>query len=71
MPHQLMSGRSRYPRRKLREHFRGHYRYLINYFEFLAQEVREYLADMGFTRLEDIIGRTDLIEIIPHDNAGK
>lgn len=56
---------------KLREHFRGHYRYLINYFEFLAQEVREYLADMGFTRLEDIIGRTDLIEIIPHDNAGK
>ena len=56
---------------KLREHFRGHYRYLINYFEFLAQEVREYLADMGFTHLEDIIGRTDLIEIIPHDNAGK
>ena len=48
---------------KLREHFRGHYRYLINYFRFLAQEVREYLAEMGFTRLDDIIGRTDLIEI--------
>ena len=35
----------------------------MNYFTFLAQEVREYLAEMGFTRLEDIIGRTDLIEI--------
>lgn len=48
---------------KLREHFRGHYKYVVNYFRFLAQEVREYLADMGFTRLEDIVGRTDLIEI--------
>ena len=48
---------------KLREHFRGHYRYVVNYFRFLAQEVREYLAEMGFTRLDDIVGRTDLIEI--------
>jgi glutamate synthase (NADPH/NADH) large chain len=50
---------------KLREHFRGHYEYIVNYFQFLAQEVREYLAEMGFTRLEDIVGRTDLIEIMP------
>ena len=48
---------------ELRKHFRGHYEYVVNYFTFLAQEVREYLAEMGFTRLEDIIGRTDLIEI--------
>lgn len=45
----------------LRERFRGHYKYVVNYFTFLAQEVREYLAEMGFTRLEDIVGRTDLI----------
>ena len=50
---------------KLREHFRGHYEYVVNYFRFLAQEVREYLAGMGFTRLEDIVGRTDLIEVQP------
>lgn len=50
---------------KLRAHFRGHYKYVVNYFRFLAQEVREYLADMGFTRLEDIVGRTDLIELRP------
>ena len=48
---------------ELRKRFRGHYEYVVNYFTFLAQEVREYLAEMGFTRLEDIIGRTDLIEI--------
>lgn len=50
---------------KLREHFRGHYKYVINYFTFLAQEVREYLAEMGFTKLEDIVGRTDLIQLKP------
>ena len=33
---------------KLRAHFRGHYKYVVNYFRFLAQEVREYLAEMGF-----------------------
>ena len=48
---------------KLREHFRGHADYVVNYFRFLAQEVREYLAEMGFKSLNEIIGRTDLIEI--------
>ena len=53
---------------KLRAHFRGHYEYVVNYFRFLAQEVREYLAEMGFRRLDDIVGRTDLIELkeVPH-----
>ena len=56
---------------KLREHFRGHYEYVVNYFRFLAQEVREYLAEMGFTRLDDIVGRTDLIELIPSETDTK
>ena len=50
---------------ELREHFRGHYEYVVNYFRFLAQEVREYLAEMGFRRLDDIVGRADLIEVKP------
>ena len=50
---------------KLREHFRGHYEYLVNYFRFLAEEVREYLALMGFRRLDDIVGRADLIALRP------
>ena len=47
---------------ELRKHFVGRYEYLVNYFTFLAQEVREYLAEMGFKKLNDIVGRTDLIE---------
>ena len=56
---------------KLRAHFRGSYKYLINYFRFLAEEVREYLAEMGYTSLNDIIGHTELIvrksdeEVVP------
>ena len=46
---------------KLRSYFRGRAEHLVNYFTFLAQEVREYLAEMGYTRLEDIIGHTELI----------
>ena len=56
---------------KLREHFKGHYKYLVNYFRYLAQEVREYLAEMGFKRLDDIVGRTDLIEIKPMPAGSK
>lgn len=56
---------------RLREHFRGHYKYVVNYFRFLAEEVREYLAEMGFTRLEDIVGRTDLIELHPATQGTK
>ena len=46
----------------LRKHFIGRYEYLVNYFTFLAQEVREYLAELGYKRLNDIIGHTELIE---------
>lgn len=46
---------------RLRKHFRGDYHYVINYFTFLAQHVREYLAEMGFTTLNDIVGHTELL----------
>ena len=46
---------------ELRKHFIGKYEYLVNYFTFLAQEVREYLAEMGYEKLEDIVGHTELI----------
>ena len=50
---------------ELRKHFIGRYEYLVNFFTFLAQEVREYLAEMGFKHLNDIIGHTELIETKP------
>ena len=49
----------------LRKHFMGHYEYLVNYFTFLAQEVREYLAEMGYKYLNDIVGHTELVETKP------
>ena len=46
---------------KLRGHFRGDWHYLVNYFRFLAREVREYLAEMGHASLNEIVGHTELI----------
>ena len=49
----------------LRARFTGKAEHIVNFFEFLAQEVREWLAALGFTRLDDVIGRTDLLEVDP------
>ena len=46
---------------ELRKRFHGRHEYLVNFFTFLAEEVREYLAEMGYSKLDDIIGRTDFI----------
>ena len=56
---------------ELRKHFRGRYEYVVNFFRFMAQEVREYLAEMGFKHLDDIVGRTDLITIKPSAAGSK
>ncbi|MDR0834047.1 MAG: glutamate synthase large subunit [Candidatus Symbiothrix sp.] len=50
---------------KLRARFKGKHDYLINYFTFLAEEVREHLAQMGVRSLDEIIGRSDLIKASP------
>ena len=56
---------------ELRKRFRGRSEYLVNFFTFLGQEVREYLAEIGVERLDDIIGRTDLIVRKPDDGIRK
>lgn len=55
----------------LRKRFHGRYEYLVNFFTFLAEEVREYLAEMGFHKLDEVIGRTDLIVRKPSDGIHK
>ncbi len=45
------------------EYFVGKVDMVVNYFKFVAQEVRELLAQLGARNLEDIIGRTDLLEV--------
>jgi glutamate synthase (NADPH/NADH) large chain len=46
----------------LRKRFMGNSQYVINFFRFIATEVREIMAEMGFRKFEDLVGRTDLIE---------
>ncbi|WP_404475790.1 glutamate synthase large subunit [Microbacterium aerolatum] len=46
----------------LRERFTGKPEFVVNFMEFIAEEVRELLAELGFRSLDEIIGRADLIE---------
>jgi glutamate synthase (NADPH/NADH) large chain/glutamate synthase (ferredoxin) len=52
-------------REDLRAKFTGTPQMLINYLTLVAEEVREWLARLGFTKLEEIIGRADLLEAAP------
>ncbi|MDP7197465.1 MAG: glutamate synthase-related protein, partial [SAR202 cluster bacterium] len=47
---------------KLREKFSGTPEKIVNLFKFIAEEVREILAELGFKTLNDIVGRTDLLK---------
>ncbi|MBR2102079.1 MAG: glutamate synthase subunit alpha [Prevotella sp.] len=46
---------------ELRKHFEGRAEYVVNFFTFLARQVREYLSEMGVHSLKEIIGHTELI----------
>ncbi len=48
---------------ELRKHFQGRAEYVVNFFTFLAEQVREYLSEMGVHSLKEIIGHTELIEV--------
>ena len=56
---------------KLRARFLGKSEYVVNFFTFLAEHVREYLAEIGVRKFKDIIGRTDLIEVHAADPSTK
>ena len=47
----------------LRSRFTGQAQHVVNFFEFLAEEVREYLAALGFRTLDEAIGHTELIDM--------
>ncbi|MCA9407995.1 MAG: glutamate synthase large subunit [Candidatus Omnitrophica bacterium] len=46
----------------LRKKFSGKADYVVNFFSFVAQEVREIMAELGFRKFEDMIGRVDMLE---------
>ncbi|GGI88829.1 glutamate synthase [Saccharopolyspora subtropica] len=47
---------------QLRAKFTGKAEYVVNFFEFVAQEVREYLAQLGFRTLDEAIGHAELLD---------
>lgn len=49
--------------RLLRDRFAGKPEYVINFMTFIAQELREIMAKMGFSTLDEMIGRTDCLEV--------
>ncbi len=48
---------------ELRKRFRGTPNHVVNFMIFIAEEVREIMAELGFKKLDDLIGRSDLLEI--------
>ncbi|NLV30402.1 MAG: glutamate synthase large subunit [Acidobacteria bacterium] len=48
---------------RLRRKFKGQPEHVINYFFFVAEEVRELMAEMGFATLDEMIGRVDMLDI--------
>lgn len=56
---------------KLREHYEGSVERVINYFTLLAEDIRQILSSLGYRSLQEIIGRTDLLEVIDDAFAKK
>ncbi|WP_427138725.1 glutamate synthase large subunit [Psychrobacillus psychrodurans] len=48
---------------ELRDKFTGTAEYVVNFMKFVAEEVREYMALLGFRTVEEMVGRTDVLEI--------
>ncbi|MDG1869089.1 MAG: glutamate synthase large subunit, partial [Candidatus Thioglobus sp.] len=59
---------------ELRKKFRGQPEHVINYFFFVAEELRKIMAELGFRKIDDMVGRTDMLKQrtgIKHWKAGK
>ncbi|MCF6455215.1 glutamate synthase large subunit [Pseudoalteromonas sp. MMG024] len=51
------------------KHYHGLPEMAMNYFKFIAEEAREIMASLGVTKLVDLIGRTDLLEVLEGTTA--
>ena len=49
----------------LRKQFTGQPEHVINFFFFLAEQVRHYMAELGFRRMDEMIGRVDMLDVQP------
>jgi glutamate synthase (NADPH) large chain len=49
----------------LRKQFQGQPEHVINFFFFLAEQVRQYMADLGFRTVDEMVGRVDMLDVEP------
>jgi glutamate synthase domain-containing protein 2/glutamate synthase domain-containing protein 1/glutamate synthase domain-containing protein 3 len=50
---------------ELRKHFQGQPEHVINFFFFIAEQVRQYMAEMGFRKVDEMVGRVDMLDVQP------
>ncbi len=56
---------------ELRGNFRGTAEKIVQFFEFLAEDVREILASIGYTSLDEIVGKSELLKVVDDEFAAK
>ena len=50
---------------ELRKQFQGQPEHVINFFFFLAEQVRQYMAELGFRTVDEMVGRVDMLDVEP------
>lgn len=56
---------------ELRKRFTGKPEFVVNFFEFVAEEIREYLAALGFRSIEEAVGHAELLDTTPAESHWK
>jgi glutamate synthase domain-containing protein 3 len=49
----------------LRKQFQGQPEHVINFFFFIAEQLRQYMADLGFRTVDEMVGRVDMLDVEP------
>ena len=56
---------------KLRKNFTGKPEYVVNFMRFIAEELREYMAALGFKTVDEMVGRVDKLKVKEHISGWK
>jgi len=55
----------------LRQKFQGQPEHVINFFFFIAEQIRQYMAELGFSTVDEMVGRVDMLDVEPAVNHWK
>ena len=56
---------------ELRKRFTGNADHVVNFFKFMAQELREIMAELGFRTMNEMVGQVDCLEVRENINHWK